>query len=100
MVMERLVSVCSFSTTRRTSVIGVVQFFGGVVNAVDETGGGAGDFLQVERLLAIHVVAVRQQSALVARRDDRDILVAQKAGLFDDEPGVVVNLEFACKSSE
>ena len=60
MATAKLVSVCSFNTTRAQVRDGGVQFFGGFVNPLDEAGRRARDLLQVERLLAGHVRAVGQ----------------------------------------
>jgi len=69
----------------------LIEFFGGIVNALDEPGGRARDFLQIKRLLAVDLVATGQQPILVFGRDDGDILVTEKAGLFDDETRVAVD---------
>ena len=69
----------------------VIELFGGIFDALDEPGSRARDFLQIKRLLAVDLVAVHQHRRRVGSGDDGDILVAEKAGLFDDETRVVVN---------
>ncbi len=70
---------------------GGIQFFGRLVKALHEARRAARDLLKVERRLAFHVGVVGQHRQRVGGRDHGNILVAEKAGLLDDKPRVVVN---------
>jgi serine/threonine protein kinase len=70
---------------------GFVEPLSRPVNALDEPGGVAGDFLNIERLLTAYWGIVRQHPALVQPRFDRNVLVAQESRLLDDKNRVGVN---------
>ena len=92
MVSAKLVNVCSIQHQAAHIGDGGIELFRRFINPLDETGGGAGGFLQIERRFALHVCAVGPERQLIFRGNDRDVLVAEKAGLLNDEPRVVVNL--------
>ena len=71
---------------------GIVDIRGGGVNVHEQAGGRARHFLDVERRLGLGLVARAEGLPLVPGRHDGDVLVAQEAGLLDDEAGVLVDL--------
>src|ERR1039458_437024 len=62
---------------------------------LEKAGGRAGHFLEVQRRFGIRVTAVGELSALAGGGDNGDVLVTEKAGLFEDELGVCIDLVLA-----